>query len=277
MTDARMGPTLAALAGLEEIKVTEASGDYALLGEIDFTHPVFAPFAGPRFSDFTPIHFWKHRRWEIPPELPVRVLAKFDDGSPALALIAVGSGNLLVLASGWASADSQLAVSSKFLPVMQTMLDWSGAGAPARFQFRTGDAVPSPSIAGGAVQWRKPDGRSVSLAAGAPFTETDMPGIYVAMFGGRQRRFAVNLPLEESRTSPLSPDELARLGVPLQTAPQFSVAPTQERLRHLQGAELENRQKAWRWLILGVLALALGEIILGGWLARRVKSTETTL
>ena len=42
----------------------------------------------------------------------------------------------------------------------------------------------------------------------------------------RQRRFAVNLPLDESRTAPMSPDELARLGVPLQTPAEFPVALT---------------------------------------------------
>ena len=134
------------MSGLSEIQVAEAGGDYALLGEIDFAHPLFAPFADPRFSDFSHIHFWKHRRVEFPTTAGVRVLAKFDDGSPALAQVPVGKGNLLVLASGWNPADSQLAVSSKFPPFMQTLLDWSGAAAPARFQFYTGDAIPVSGI-----------------------------------------------------------------------------------------------------------------------------------
>jgi hypothetical protein len=296
LTDVQMGPTLAALAGLPEIQITEAAGDFALLGEIDFTHPIFAPFADPRFSDFAHIHFWKHRRLEIPAGANARVLAKFDDGSPALAQIPVGQGNLLVLAAGWNPADSQFAVSSKFPPLMQTLLDWSGSAAPARSQFLTGDAIPSSGSAGvspasslsndehaggtpalpGNVQWLKPDGKKVALVAGAPFTETDLPGIYVATFGGKERRFAVNLSLDESRTAPLSPDELARLGVPLQTAAEVPIARTQERQRHLQQAELENRQKLWRWLIVAVLAVTFGEIILGGWLVRRVKTTEAS-
>jgi Mg-chelatase subunit ChlD len=296
LTDAQMGPTLAALTGLHEIQVTEAGGDYALLGGIDFTHPVFAPFADPRFSDFTHIHFWKHRRLEIPATAPVRVLAKFDDGSPALTQITVGKGNLLVLASGWNPSDSQFAVSSKFPPFMQMLLDWSGAAAPSRFQFLTGDAIPSPGSAGvspaspfasastelaggtpalpGNVQWQKPDGKKETLAAGTPFTGTDLPGIYVATYGSKERHFAVNLPLDESRTAPMSPDELARLGVPLQTPTEFPVVKTPAQQHHLQQAELENRQKIWRWLIVGALLVTFGEIILSGWLARRVKTAE---
>jgi Mg-chelatase subunit ChlD len=297
VTDEQAAPALAALTGLPEIKITEAVGDYALLGDIDFKHPIFAPFADPRFSDFTHIHFWKHRRMEIPATAQSRVLAKFDDGSPALAQIPVGSGNLLVLAAGWNPADSQLALSSKFPPLMQTMLDWSGGAVPARFQFQTGDSIPSPAstgtpsaspvASGGAkpasgtpalpeVQWKKPDGKAESLAAEKPFTETDLPGIYVATFAGKERRFAVNLPLDESRTAPQSPDELARLGVPLETTQEFPIAKTLAVQHHLQQAELESRQKLWRWLIVGVLAVMFGEIILSGWLARREKTVEVT-
>jgi hypothetical protein len=276
LTDVQMGPSLAALTGLPGLQITEADGDFALLGQIDFTHPLFAPFADPRFSDFSHIHFWKHRRVEFPATAKVQVLATFDDGSPALTQIPVGRGNLVVLASGWNPADSQLAVSSKFPPLMQTLLDWSSPVAAARFQFSTGDAIPSPTASGDGVQWRKPDGKVETLAAGRAFAETDVPGIYAATFGGQERQFAVNLPLDESRTAPMPPDELARLGVPLETPGIFSVVKTPESGRRLQQAELENRQKLWRWLIAGVLAVTLVEIILGGWLAWRVKTVEAT-
>ncbi len=136
LTNAQSGPPLAALAGLPDTEVSEASGDYALLGDIEFAHPIFAAFADPQFSDFSHIHFWKHRRWTIPPNLPAHVLAKFDDGAPALAQITMGKGNLLVLAAGWNPADSQLALSTKFLPLMQTILDWSGGATPGALSFK---------------------------------------------------------------------------------------------------------------------------------------------
>ncbi len=281
LTDTQMAPTVAAIAGIAEPQMSEVTEGFALIGEVDFSHPLFAPFADPRFSDFTHIHFWKHRRWEIPAGAPVQVIAKFDDGSPALVQLTVGKGNLIVLASGWSPADSQFAVSSKFPPLMQRMVDWSGAGSVERFQFLTGDAIPSG--AGGSlassspvstVEWQKPDGKKVTLPAGVAFTETDMPGIYTATVEGKQHRYAVNLSIDEARTAAIAPDELARLGVPLQLTPELPVAQRQAQQRHLQQAELENRQKLWRWLIAGVLAVTLGEIVLGGWLARRVKTAE---
>jgi hypothetical protein len=51
------------------------------------------------------------------------------------------------------------------------------------------------------------------------------------------------------------------------------LAQAQQRQIHLQRAELENQQKVWRWLIVGVLVVMLGEIILSGWLARRPLTT----
>ena len=85
----------------------------------------------------------------------------------------------------------------------------------------------------------------------------------------------MNLPLEESRTAPLSPDDFARLGVPLQSPAGIAAAKSPEATqRRLQQEELETRQKSWRWLIVGLLAVALVEIALGGWLGRRVKTLE---
>jgi anti-sigma-K factor RskA len=126
------------------------------------------------------------------------------------------------------------------------------------------------------VQWKKPDAQHRTLPAGAAFAETDLPGIYVAAAGGKERRFAVNLPLEESRVAPLSQDELARLGVPLGPAADEPVAATRLHQRQLRRAELENSQKLWRWFILAALAIACGEIILAGGLARGVKTAGAT-
>src|SRR5208282_4585634 len=63
LTNVQAGSALATLTGWPELDIKEAAGDFALLGEVDFNHPIFAPFADPRYSDFSHIHFWKHRCW----------------------------------------------------------------------------------------------------------------------------------------------------------------------------------------------------------------------
>jgi hypothetical protein len=104
------------LLGVERLNVHEAQvRNYAMLAEIDFRHPLFAPFADPRFSDFTKIHFWKYRKLDARDLPNARTLAKFESGDPALLEVPVGKGKVFVLTSGWQPEDSQLALSTKFV------------------------------------------------------------------------------------------------------------------------------------------------------------------
>ncbi len=66
------------------IPCTEADTNrYALFGQIDFQHPLFAAFADPRFSDFSKIRFWHRRVFKAEAIPQSRILARFDDDSPA--------------------------------------------------------------------------------------------------------------------------------------------------------------------------------------------------
>ncbi len=267
--------TLAALLGRDSVPLEEVKpANYAMFAEIDFQHPLFAPFADPRFSDFTKIHIWKYRRLDAAAIPDARVVAKFDSGDPALVDIPLGKGRLVVLASGWQPEDSQLAISSKFVPLLFSLLDLGGEMAPPVTQWFVGDQVPLDSApgrtdaAGGKV--RAPGGAEIALAAGATsFAQTSQPGIYELTAGGRTQRFAVNLDANESHTAPLATDELERLGVPVAvTRPQPAVAADKKIL--LQGIEAEGRQKLWRWFIAATLAVLLVESALAGWTARRL-------
>src|SRR5207302_3574441 len=139
-----------------------------MLSEVEFRHPLFAPFADPRFSDFTKIHFWKYRRLALA-ELPgARELAKFDSGDPALLEIPVGRGRVLVLTSGWHPEDSQLALSTKFVPILYSLLEYSGAPVAPPLQYRVGDLVSirpdaQPGVA--ALTITAPDASQVKLSA----------------------------------------------------------------------------------------------------------------
>jgi hypothetical protein len=102
----------------------------------------------------------------------------------------LAKGNLLVLAAGWNPADSQLrGISSKFLPLMQTILDWSGGAAPARSQFQTGESIPSPVSSGEALQWRKPDGKVVPSPRASPSPRLTARDLYG---GGRRRSYGAS-------------------------------------------------------------------------------------
>ena len=264
-------PTVGRFAGVDNLTAAEAATNgYAMFGQVDFEHPLFAPFADPRFSDFTKIHFWKHRKLETDRLSGARVLARFDNGDPALLEIPQGAGRLLVLVSGWHPADSQLALSSKFIPLLYSILEQAGGIRSQLAQFHVGDEInlaSFPSLP--TLSIRKPDGSQIQPGAGETrFAQTDQPGIYTLAAQQPPVRFAVNLDSAESRTAPMSAEELMRLGVPLKS-PEIQLARQHEQKRRLHNAELENQQKLWRWLVVAALGILLVETWLAGWLTRR--------
>lgn len=264
--------TLATLAATEGVRAEEARVNrYAMLGQIDFSHPLLAPFADPRYSDFTKIHFWKHRKIDTNGLSNARVVARFDDGSPALMELPLGRGRLFVLTSGWHPDDSQLALSSKFVPLLYSLLDYSGALPNDASSFHVGEEVPliASSSADSSSVVRKPDGTEADVAEMTSFADTDQPGLYTVTTAGGARRFSVNVAPEESRTAPLSVDILESLGVPVRRDPISGVNPQAREARQLRAAELESRQKLWRWLLVAALGLLLMEIWLAGRLSRR--------
>ena len=82
----------------------------------------------------------------------------------------------------------------------------------------------------------------------------------------------MNLDPSESRTAPLSPEELEQAGVPVSRA-AGAPPPETERRTLLQGVEAESRQKLWRWLIAAALAVLLIETVLAGRALRRAGAT----
>lgn len=264
--------TLARLAGVPawEVEAGSVPRD-VMLGEIAFEHPIFAPLAGPQFNDFTKIHFWKYRRLKSGALGDARVVARFENGDPAVVEKPVGAGRLVVLASGWNPVDSQLARSSKFVPLMAGLLEGRNAGEADLANLRVNDRVPLPAATGAGPGGKgravlKPDGTTVMLASGAStFAEADQPGIYTVGAGEGARAFAVNLDPAESKTAPLHVETLEQLGCRLASHARKVEDP--EHLRQLRNGELEGRQKLWRWLVLAVI----GVLIVETWLAGRLK------
>jgi hypothetical protein len=267
---------LAYILGAASLTVKEAHpAQYAMLSEIDFQHPLFSAFADPRFSDFTKIHFWKYRIVR-PTELPgsARVIAKFDTGDPALIEAPLGKGRVLVLTSTWQPSDSQLALSTKFVPLLYAVLEQSAGPPPAPTQYYVGDPIPVGAVFGNTnadIRMTAPDRSQLKLGANdTNFSLTMAPGIYTLSGGdgGKIARFAVNIDPLESRTAPLALDEFERLGVPV--ARQVVSRVESQRKAHLQNSELENRQKLWRWFLLVTIAVLLTETWLAGRTTRSV-------
>jgi hypothetical protein len=265
--------TVGALTGVEDLQSEEAEIDgYAMLDRIEFNHPLLAPFAEPRFGDFTRIGFWKYRTIDTSRLPDARVLASFDSNEPALFEHPVGSGSLLVLASSWHPSDSQLALSSKFVPLLYSILEYGGVLIGQRSQHFVGDSIPIPRsriTEPTDLKIRKPDDSVISHHRDQQsFAEADQPGIYTIESPADKRLFAVNLSVAESRTAAMSVEDLEGLGVSLGQSSSVPAELVKQASRRSSFVDLESEQKLWRWALVGLLAVALIEIWLAGWLSR---------
>jgi len=276
--------TIALLTGIQNVESHEADIDtYSMLNRIEYKHPLLAPFSEPRFGDFTQIHFWKHRRINIDNLPGAEVLAWFDNNDPALFELHIAKGSLFVLTSGWHPSDSQLALSSKFVPLLYSILEYSGIFTNRQSQYFIGDQVPVSASTGSLqaeLEIRKPDDSVVHLNAGDEiFTQTDMPGNYTIESSTGKRVFALNLPANESRTSVMPIEDLEMLGVSLaqpsaENVELFTGSRSTQAGRHISFADMESEQKIWRLILIALLAVSFVEIILAGWLTRSPSNVE---
>ncbi len=270
LTAAGAHETLAMLCGLPAIESTEGVlSDYAMLGQIDWRHPLFAPLAGAQYNDFTKIRFWKYRRLAADLLGEARVVAAFENGDPAVIEKLVGKGRLVVLTAGWQPGDSQLSRSSKFVPLMQSMLALYDPGLFEARSYVVGERVRLPAQPAGATEFniQQPDGSPITLPADAEtFADTAEPGVYALDLPAGRQDFAVNLDPRESRTSPLPVETLEQWGARLTNEERR--AQQAEQSRQLRDVELEGRQKLWQWLVVAVLAVLIAETWLAGRLSR---------
>ncbi|MDF1861419.1 MAG: BatA domain-containing protein [Verrucomicrobiales bacterium] len=239
-----------ALMGEEDWKLGNADvEDYALLADLDFEHPVLEAFARAQIRDFTKVRFWKHRTLSLPEELPdsTRVIATFDGESPALVEHRIGDGAAFTFLSGWEPQESQLALSSKFVPLLFSIFEHTG------FSIRS----------------------AATLYVGE--TEYPRPGFYET--GEEKKLTAVNLHPTEGNTAPFDPvASFTEWGIPLvdKESEEVRSTLTETQLARLESVEKEESQKLWKWLILAALLF----LILESWLAGKPggfrKRTRTT-
>lgn len=251
----------------------ENSRSMVLLEEIDWTHPVFQPFRDPQFSNFSKVGFYRYLKLPASWVEPAggRVVASLEGDSPWLVEFVVGDGRLWIMTSGWESGESVLARSSKFLPVLLSLAQSTGAWRSGSSQYSIGDAwKPFESD----VALRTPDGRSIEVAAGESFPGLEIPGLVTVAGPRGEYAIPVNLDPRESLCSPSAVAQLETLGVPLNPVDVEERDSEQARAAAELAAtkkdtEVESAQKNWKWVVAIVAAILILETWLAGWTSRR--------
>jgi hypothetical protein len=77
--------------------IDRSTGQAARLGALEYGDPIFEAFRAPRSGDFSGARFYSYR--SVQPVKDGQVLARFDDGAPALVARRVGNGRVLLWTS----------------------------------------------------------------------------------------------------------------------------------------------------------------------------------
>ncbi|MCG6989442.1 MAG: BatA domain-containing protein [Gemmatimonadetes bacterium] len=265
-----------------------AEGQGGRLGFLDHDSPIFEVFARPRSGDFTAARFFRARAFQ--PADSARVLARYDDGTPALVEGYRGKGTVLVWTSTLDQFWNDLALQPVFLPFVQRMLEylsgrgqvvpWLTAGQVLNLadpKALESAGLSSPKEAGlepGVVPIvLSPSGSVVPLPKEGPrYLTLEDRGFYTVRPEGveptRPFVIAVNVDLSESKLEHLDPAELAARV----TAPAGAVrAPPSGNAAELRREDLEKRQSAWRYLLYAAFGLLLLDTALSNWMSRRRK------
>ena len=249
----------------------------ARLAQTERSHPVFAPFAAPRSGDLSAARLFRYQA--LAPAAGASVVARFDDGAPALVERVVGRGRVL----GWASTlDAfwgDLALQPPFVPFVHGLVTHAAGYRAERPSLVVGQTLDLANAAGAAPDSaraagyvvRTPSGRSEVVEAtggAAPALRLTEPGFYEVRRApageGEPRVVAVNVDPAEADPARIEPAELTaailpRTGTAAGAAPRAALTPE----------EREREQSVWWYALAAAAALLAAETALANRLSRR--------
>lgn len=235
------------------------------LGQLDGDHPVFEPFKEALSSDFGAARFFRYR--ELVSDSTGRVIARFDDGRPAIVESRLGAGRIFLVATTGSALWSDFPLQPVFLPLLQRLVVTAGMIQDPKRWYAVGEAVTLPDN-GASLTISGPGGPDRRLppdSAGRTLT-LDFPGDYLVrsdLAAAPLDRFLVNPAAAESDLAAAEPQEaLAQLKAPADSTAAPNVAP-------LTAVEQERRQSWWSWLLALALLLLGAETVYAARLERR--------
>jgi len=236
---------------LLEVHAPKARGDRAsaVLARVDYEHAIFAVFHRPHHGDLSRPRF--ERFWEVTDSQLSRVLARFDDGRPAVLERQIDNGISMMLVSAPDMGWNDLPLRAIFLPYLHQTVRYLAVRTEKRTQFLVGDRLPVPE--GG--QLHGPDG---TLLDGDVATD---PGFHTVLneAGEQAFLFAVNRPGGEADAATVAADEVVAALVRAEG----------ERLPAEAEGGVDDAERPgeasgiWWYLVLAVCALSVGELWLG--------------
>ena len=238
---------------------------FRVIATLNYNHPLFHPFKDPNHGDFGKGRFYRYLQ-AVPLANSV-VLARFDDGSPALFEKTYGSGRVLCFTSTIDREWTDLPIHGVYLPFVHEAVKYLALkrteGHP---DYRVGDPVELSgyeSPVGTEIAIFNPSNEETRTQlnehGGVFYDKTERPGIYSAHISEQKPRyFTINPDTIESDLTPRDIEELkSMLTGDADAAPVD--APTGEMVSQYHD-EVEKDQSIWWYLMLGLFTLAIVEM-----------------
>ncbi len=251
-------------AKLEE--AVQLRSDYVTMSEIKTDHPIFEIFK--RSGRLASARVFGYIR--ATPSEGAGVIARFEDGSPALIEATHGSGKLLLYTSTLDASWNDLPLTPIYLPLVRQMARhlgereeraWNDVGETftvAAAKDGNPPAVDAPN--GDRITDRK------QTATGDLLINAREPGFYRLRYPGNSDFAAVNIDSRESDLSKLSVEEF----VTAVTGADPKSAAASAAGEKLSIEEVESRQRLWWMLLIAALLLFIAEAVV----ARRMKTAK---
>ena len=246
--------------------VDRSAGSPARLGALEYGHPALEVFRAPRSGDFAAARFYGYRAVTASPGS--QVLARYDDGAPALLERKSGNGRVLMWTSSIDTFWNDLAVRPVYLPLMHRLLRYLGDYRESSPWRTVGEVVDAPvPLKGARAEASRvaltPSGQRVSLDGEGPeVLELTEQGFYEIRAQGRDAQPAVvvasNVDLAESDMTPIDPKDVtaAALGRAGSVAANGTPTPPTDAVQ-------EGAQRIWWYLMFAGLLFLAAETILG--------------
>lgn len=258
----------ARLGGDRDGAIVDRSADSGgTLAYLDYDHPVLQLFRRPRSGEFASARFLRYRA--LRPPGASAVLARFDDGAPALVEARVGEGRVLAWASSLDTLWNDLPLQPVFLPFLHRLVSHAAGYAERPAWRQVGEVLELPALEKGRWIGRNAlaekglaggDGRFVKLEA-AGFYELgpsldDSPGAVLTV--------AVNADPAEADLQSADPEEVTAGLTRAASAVAVDAA-------GLSGDDPQPRQDGWWFLLLAALAVLAAETALSNRLSEAVR------
>jgi uncharacterized membrane protein len=240
-------------------------GQSVAITEVKFDHPIFEVFQeSGRLASANVIGYFRSE-----PSTNAAVLARFEDGSPALVEGRTGKGRVMLFTSSLGPSWNDLPLTPLYLPFIHQMVRYAGTreenpwyGLGQTFTVAKGKEAAPPPV-------DTPSGARLSESRLTPdgdlLVTAQEPGFYRLRYNGQPGFAAVDTDGAEGDFTKLNFNEFVAGVTGGAGGAEGSNANS-----NLTNEEVESRQKVWWSLLLGALLLLLAEAVL----ARRTKMVK---